>query len=163
MVGVLKTNKWKIAVVLLIIAVSILVLGMRSLHMAPVSWAWYGPVNAYSGVAMGGYDPVAYHVVKNSQKGSPENSFNWQGVNWHFTSLENKNKFAIDPDKFAPQFGGYCAFAVSSGFTATSNAPFWSINNGKLNLFFDKGAKQKWLAQIEKKILLRAENNWAKR
>jgi len=67
------------------------------------------PVFQDGGAAIRGYDPVAYFNEDGPVKGSPENSFSYQGATWQFASAENRNKFAADPEKYAPAYGGYCA------------------------------------------------------
>jgi len=78
------------------------------------------PVFQDGGAAIRGYDPVAYFNEDGPVKGSPENSFSYQGATWQFTSAENRDTFAADPEKYAPAYGGYCAWAVSQGYTAPS-------------------------------------------
>ena len=73
------------------------------------------------GVAVGGYDPVAYFTKGKPTKGSKAFSTKWDGVTWRFANTQNMEKFLKNPKKYAPQFGGYCSFAVSKGFTANGS------------------------------------------
>jgi YHS domain-containing protein len=68
--------------------------------------------------ALRGYDPVAYFTEANPTKGTREFTFNYQGAVWHFASDESLKRFKSDPEKFMPQFGGYCAFGMNRGYKA---------------------------------------------
>ncbi|MEZ5354211.1 MAG: YHS domain-containing (seleno)protein [Bryobacteraceae bacterium] len=117
------------------------------------------PINTNSkGVAVEGYDAVAYFTAGEPTKGSPAFEHTWQGVKWHFANAANLEAFKKDPAKFAPQYGGYCAYAVSKGSTAGISPKAWQIVNGKLylNHRFAKGKFDKDVpGNIEK-----ADRNW---
>src|SRR6476646_610441 len=102
------------------------------------------PVNTNSGVAIRGYDPVAYFTESRPVKGSPQFSFSWRNVTWHFAGAEDRDKFAASPERYAPQYGGYCAYAVSQGHTASINPEAWRIVDGKLYLNYSKGVQKTW-------------------
>src|SRR5512134_1991711 len=77
------------------------------------------PIYKYSGgLALKGYDPVAYFNDGKAVEGSDQFTHEWNGANWRFASAEHRDAFASEPEKYAPQFGGYCAWAVSHGYTA---------------------------------------------
>lgn len=100
-----------------------------------------GTLNAeYDGVAIKGYDPVAYFVSGHAKKGSEEFSYEWLGTKWLFASAENRQLFAADPIKYAPQYGGYCSTVhlVEPG-KADINPTAWRIVNGQLYLFYEEG------------------------
>ena len=112
--------------------------------------------------AIRGYDPVAYFDLDkgaDAVKGSKEFSHDWKGTTWYFSSAENKDKFVDNPEKFAPQYGGYCAFAVSHGFTKPTDPDAWYIHDDKLYLNLSKGVQKKWFKDIPGNIQ-RADNNW---
>ena len=136
--------------------------GLR-LGFVPLSWGWYSPYYEKDGVAIEGYDPVAYHLGSNAQLGQASIRYRWQDVDWYFDSAEHKALFHTAPEKYAPQFGGYCAKAVSSGFSGGGNPRVWHIENGKLYFFFSDGAKESWLAELDEGIVQRSEANWFKR
>lgn len=97
-----------------------------------------GPLNIeYDGVAIKGYDPVAYFVSGRALKGSEEFSYEWLGVKWLFASAENRDLFAADPISYAPQYGGYCSTVhlIEPG-KADINPMVWRIVNGQLFLFY---------------------------
>ena len=95
----------------------------------------------FGDVAIKGYDPVAYFTQNAAVQGSEEFSYSWLGATWHFASAENRDLFAADPVKYAPQYGGLCADGVSFGTVTTNIDPkAWRIIEGKLYLAYDPGA-----------------------
>jgi YHS domain-containing protein len=84
---------------------------------------------------MGGYDPVAYFIVAAPTKGKPEFSHVWDGERYLFSSAENRDRFAKEPARYAPQFPGYCAAALTRGEIVTPDPRNWIIIEGKLYLF----------------------------
>ena len=96
------------------------------------------------GVAIHGYDPVAYFTAAKPVKGTAAFAHEWNGVTWHFASAGNRDAFAAEPARYAPQYGGYCAYAVSQGYTAKIEPDAWSIVEGKLYLNYDRGIRSKW-------------------
>ncbi len=115
--------------------------------------------NSSSNIAINGYDPVAYFTQKMPVEGSSEHSTKWNGAIWHFSSKENKAAFLASPQKYAPQYGGYCAFAVSYGSTATTVPEAWSIVGGKLYLNNSLSVRKRW-NKDPKKFIKRANANW---
>ena len=105
--------------------------------ISPVAWNMWGPINTAKGVAIKGYDPVAYFELGAAKMGDPSITSNWNDVEWHFSSSEHQSLFEGNPEKYAPQFGGYCATAVSIGMTADTNPNSWHIENQKLYLFLN--------------------------
>jgi len=115
----------------------------------------------FSDLAVSGHDPVAYFTQGKPVKGNSEFSFDYQGVEWRFSSLENMQAFKAAPDEYAPQYGGYCAWAVSQGYTASADPDNWRIVDGKLYLNFNDSVQQDWEADIPGFIKL-ANENWPK-
>ena len=115
----------------------------------------YAPGNK----ALDGYDPVAFFTDSMPVKGSANYSFNWKGADWLFASAEHLDQFKADPDKFAPQFGGYCAYGCSQGHKAPTKPETWTIVNGKLYLNYNGDVRKKWTA--DRDALIEKENaNW---
>lgn len=110
------------------------------------------PVNHSSGVAIQGYDPVAYFQQSRPVKGSPQFSHMWMGATWLFASAANRDLFQANPQQYAPQFGGYCAWAVSNGYTAKIDPEAWKIVDGKLYLNYSKDVQRMWEKEIDKRI-----------
>jgi len=118
------------------------------------------PVNKDGkGLAIKGYDTVAYFQQGAPAKGSPEFKQQWMGATWLFANAANRDAFAADPDKYAPRYGGYCAYAVSEGRTANIDPEAWKIVEGKLYLNYSKGVQKKWEKDTASRIE-RADKNW---
>ncbi len=86
------------------------------------------------GVAVGGHDPVSYFKDGAPKEGSDTFTTEWQGAKRHFSSTENLAVFQQNPQSYAPQYGGYCAYAVSKGYTAKGEPLAWTVVDGKLYL-----------------------------
>lgn len=110
--------------------------------------------------AIRGYDPVAYFVKDEPTKGSSQFSYQWNGANWHFSSSKNRDAFIDNPQKYAPQYGGYCAYAASRGYTASTAPEAWSIVDGKLYLNYNKSVRDIWSEDIPSNIT-KANRNWS--
>jgi YHS domain-containing protein len=114
-----------------------------------------------SGVAVGGYDPVAYFTVGKPVKGRDDITLQHEGVTWRFASVENRDAFKADPAKFAPQYGGYCAWAVAEGYTAKGDPEAWRIADGKLYLNYNKSVQKTWEKDVPGNVR-RGDANWPK-
>ncbi len=113
----------------------------------------------FSNLAVGGYDPVAYFEQGEPVKGQPQYSYDYKGATWRFASAENLASFTADPDAYAPQFGGYCAWAVSQGYTAPGNPKNWSVVEGKLYLNYNDKVQRDWEKDIPG-FIAKANENW---
>lgn len=125
--------------------------------LGPVAEAM--PVNAPSGVAIEGTDPVAYFKQGKPVKGSAQFTAAHDGAIWHFANAENRDTFAADPEAFAPQYGGYCAWAVSQGYTAKIDPAAWKIEKGKLYLNYSRSVQKRWARDIPGNIA-KGDANW---
>ncbi|RZW09073.1 MAG: YHS domain protein [Rhodobacteraceae bacterium] len=117
------------------------------------------PVFASDGVAINGYDPVAYFTEGQPVPGDAGITIDWEGAALRFASAENKAMFEAEPGKFAPQFGGYCAYAVSKGATAPTDPEAWTVHNGLLYLNFSTDVRSIWRQDIDGNIA-KANENW---
>ncbi len=113
------------------------------------------------GVAVGGYDPVAYVTDGRPVQGKPEFTLEHLGAVWRFASAANLEAFKADPAKFAPQYGGYCAFAVANGYTAKGDPEAWTIAGGKLYLNYNKSVQRGWEQDIPGNVK-KGDANWPK-
>jgi len=113
----------------------------------------------FSNLAVGGYDSVAYFTVHKPVKGDSRFSTEYSGAQWQFSSAANRDAFAADPKRYAPQYGGYCAWAVSEGGTASADPKLWRIVDGKLYLNYDADVQKKWELDIAGHIR-KADQNW---
>lgn len=112
-----------------------------------------------SNVAVQGYDPVAYFKEGTPVKGRSDFSTEYKGAEFHFSTQANLDTFKTEPDKYAPQFGGYCAWAVAQGYTAKGDANHWAVVDGKLYLNYNADIKARWQADIPG-FIERANQNW---
>lgn len=117
----------------------------------------------YTGIvkatAVGGYDVVAYFSEKKAVRGQAKFTHSWKGVAWRFANEKNLELFKENPEAYAPQYGGYCAFAVSHNATAHGDPRFWTIVDGKLYLNFSASVKKDWEKDPAFHIA-RADKNW---
>ena|SRR5215831_733354 len=113
------------------------------------------------GVAIGGYDPVAYFTDSKPVMGSSEYTYQWHGAVWHFASAQHHDAFAKSPESYAPQYGGYCACGVSQGHTAPVDPAPWKIINGKLYLNYNREVQELFLKDPSSEIQ-KADQNWPK-
>ncbi len=118
------------------------------------------PVNKTSdGVAIKGYDPVAYFTDGKPVKGNRAFEYIWMGAEWHFTSAGHKDLFIKNPERYAPKYGGYCAYAVSVGTVADIDPDSWDIVAGRLYLNLSKKIRGKWSKDIPGNIK-KADEKW---
>lgn len=113
-------------------------------------------------LALSGSDPVAYFVGGAPAKGMAAITTQHQGVTWRFVSEANRAAFIAEPAKYAPQYGGYCAYAVSQGYTASADPTVWEIVDGKLYVNYNRSVGVNWSKQA-KSFIRSGDANWAKR
>ena len=102
----------------------------------------------FSSVALGGHDAVAYFTESRPIEGSSELEYRWKGATWRFASQRNLEAFQADAEAYAPQYGGYCAYAVSQGATAPGDPNVWRIVDGKLYLNVNEAVGKIWANDI---------------
>ena len=115
--------------------------------------------STYLGGAIRGYDPVAYFTEGRPVKGNRAHRAEWMGATWSFASAENRKLFESDPEKYAPRYGGYCAWAVSRGYTASIDPDAWSIVDGALYLNYSLGVRDQWSQDVPGNIA-KGDANW---
>lgn len=113
------------------------------------------------GAAIRGYDPVAYFTDAKPVKGSEQFTYPWRGATWRFASAENRDRFAAAPQKYAPQYGGYCAYGVAGGYAVSIDPAAWSVVDGKLFLNYSTGVRADWVKDTPGYIR-KADSNWPK-
>ncbi|WP_150910386.1 YHS domain-containing (seleno)protein [Marinobacter halotolerans] len=114
-----------------------------------------------SNTGAGGYDTVSYFEAEEPIKGSADFTTQYQGATWRFASAENLARFKDDPGRYAPVYGGYCAWAVSQGYLAKGDPKHWSIKQGKLYLNYNQSVQDTWLQNPEE-FIQKANANWPK-
>lgn len=150
----------KITGITVLVLIGLALILAKTKRVTPLVWG-HKTVNKpmFSNEAINGYDPVSYFVEVKPEKGKEAFSYMWNDATWYFSSEQNMNLFKNQPEKFAPQFGGYCTFAVSKGFTANTDPDAYKIIDNKLYLFADQNFLKQWLEGG--KISLKESNeNW---
>lgn len=116
-------------------------------------------VFAEDNIAIRGADPVAYFTQGAYVAGSPEYTYDWGGATWQFANAEHRDLFVSNPGQYAPQYGGFCAWAVSEGYIAPVDPTAWDIVDGRLYLNFNARIQGRWQRDIPGHIA-RANQNW---
>jgi len=124
-----------------------------------VSSAFAGDYFERDGVAIGGYDPVAYFTEQKPVKGSPEFQSVHRGSLFQFASAAHRDVFAAEPDKYAPQYGGYCAYGMAKGYKAKIDPGAFSVIHGTLFLNYSDAVRTRWLSDVSDYIQ-QADANW---
>lgn len=107
-----------------------------------------GPVytGLFGNTAIRGYDPVAYFEFNEARQGSAEYSLDWNGAEWRFINADHRDRFQANPEAYAPQYGGYCAYAMADGKTVRIDPEAFDIVDGKLYLNFSTRIQSRWQA-----------------
>lgn len=113
----------------------------------------------FSNVAVSGYDTVAYFTENQPVEGSASYATQYQGADWYFSNQENLDAFKANPGKYAPQYGGYCAWAVAKNKTAKGDPTQWAIHDGKLYLNYNADIRATWLKDKET-LIMDADKHW---
>lgn len=111
------------------------------------------------GLALRGYDPVAYFEASMPVKGSAKHVFAYKGSTFQFATAANRKKFAADPEKYAPQFGGYCALGTANGYKVKTEPDAFKVVDGKLYLNYNRQVLDLWVKD-EPGYIARANENW---
>lgn len=111
------------------------------------------------GFAIGGYDAVAYFLEQKPVKGLEQITFTWNDAVWLFATEKNRDSFRLNPEKYAPQFGGYCAYGMSRGYKAPTSADAFSIVGGKLYLNYNTNVRNEW-NKDQTGYIEKAVKNW---
>lgn len=118
-------------------------------------------IYAKDGIAINGYDAVAYFTNGKPVKGNETYSVEWKGAKWYFANKSNADLFKKSPEKFAPQYGGYCAYGCSRGYKAKTSPDAWTIADGKLYLNYDISVRAIW-DKDRQNYIRKADRNWPK-
>lgn len=137
----------------LLVALSLLMVSGLASAVDPI----YTPL--FSDKAIRGYDTVAYFTQGEAVEGDDEFSTEYMGARWLFASQAHLDLFVAEPEKYAPQYGGYCAYAVSQNKTASIQPDLFTIVEGKLYLNYNKSINDKWLNNMAE-FIVDADKNW---
>lgn len=127
--------------------------------VAGPAWAGSPDVFAVNGLAIRGYDPVAYFTTAGPVIGDPAHTIMWRGAIWRFSTSDTMMAFEMNPTAYAPEYGGYCAFAMARGAIATTVPEAWTIHQGRLYLNYSLNVRATWAADIPGNIV-RANGYW---
>lgn len=140
---------------LLVAAVSIPVAGT----ILRPAFASEPEVFAPGGVAISGYDPVAYFTEGKPVPGQTDHALMWRGATWYFANAETMEAFEMDPVAYAPQYGGYCAYAMSKGAVASTVPEAFTVTGGRLYLTYSTEVRAIWSEDIAANVAL-ADSHW---
>jgi YHS domain-containing protein len=111
--------------------------------------------------AIKGYDPVAFFVESKAVKGVKEFTHEWKGATWHFATKKNKDLFVANPEMYAPQYGGYCAYGTADGHKAPTETDTWTIVDSKLYFNYNQKVKTLW-NKDQASLIKKADEQWPK-
>ncbi|TXR53758.1 YHS domain-containing (seleno)protein [Reinekea thalattae] len=137
----------------LLLASTLFACATRVFAVEPIFTPWN------SDLAIRGYDTVAYFTQNSAVEGLSDFEYQWQGATWRFSNEDHLKLFAENPEKYAPQYGGYCAYAVAKNSTASIDPSQFSIIDGKLYLNYNAKIQQRWQEDIAG-FIDQADKNW---
>lgn len=140
-------------IIQMVFVVTALLMAQSALAVDPISTSFF------SNKAIKGYDTVAYFTENKAVKGSDEFTTEYLGADWYFSKQGNLDLFIANPEKYAPQYGGYCAWAVSQNDTAPIQPDLFTIVDGKLYLNFNEKINNRWSGNREA-LIKQADVNW---
>jgi YHS domain-containing protein len=109
--------------------------------------------------AIKGYDPVAFFIESKAVEGTKEFTYKWKNATWHFASKKNKDLFITNPEKYAPQYGGYCAYGMADGHKAPTETNTWTIVDNKLYFNYNQQVKEEW-NKDQPNLIRKADEQW---
>lgn len=127
-----------------------------------LAWPASADTPAYftrNGIAISGYDAVAYFTAGQAVEGRQDIAVEWKGATWRFATQANRDIFETDPRTYAPQYGGYCAYAMSRGYVDSTDPLAWRIVDGKLYLIHSRHEVGEWAQNLARNLRL-SESNW---
>jgi YHS domain-containing protein len=130
-----------------------------ALSLAAISPALAGEFLEKDGVALGGIDPVAYFSSSKPVAGAAAHTFTYKGSVFQFATSANRDQFAAKPEQFAPQYGGFCAYATASGYKVGSDPEAFTVSDGKLYLNYSPKVRTLWSKDIPG-FVAKADANW---
>lgn len=137
----------------------LLIIAALAFVTAVQTYAQRSEIFAPGGKAIKGYDPVAFFKESKPVKGSDKFQYKWKEATWFFSSNENLEAFKTDPEKYAPQYGGYCAYGTSQGHKAPTQTDTWTVLNDKLYFNYNDKVKELW-AKDQANLIKTADEKW---
>lgn len=129
------------------------------INLLSITFACAQKIYSTKAGAIKGYDPVAYFIQKQPIKGQSSITYEWNGATWHFANIKNMEVFKQNPEQYAPQYGGYCAYGLAKNYKVKIEPDCWSIENGKLYLNYDKSVQKDW-DKDRANYIIKADKNW---
>lgn len=155
-------TKTRIATLVGVLALAAVAGVASAKRISPLSWGWYGAIQRTGNLALHGHDAVSYFSGA-PLRGDSTHTVTWRGATWHFASEANRALFEAQPERYAPQFGGFCAYAASKGFTASIDPSAFRVEREKLYVFNDASARDDFIAELPAGVVARAEQQWKSR
>lgn len=118
------------------------------------------PNLTFHGIAIQGYDPVAYFTENKAVPGDPDITVSHDGAIYQFASDKHKAAFEANPGQYTPQYGGYCAYGASQGYNASVEPDQFTIADGKLYLNYNANVRERW-NQDRASYITKADTYWA--
>ena len=146
------------AALILVGAAGLAALGPAGTWIAPASGSEIY-TDLVRGTGAGGFDVVAYVTVGRPVQGSVQFTHAWNGAVWRFANAANRDAFAAAPERFAPAYGGHCAWAAAQGYKAKGDPRHWKIVGGRLFLNYDASVQKTWETDIPG-FIASADGNW---
>ena len=140
-------------------AAGVLLLASAGLRLAMAATTERVVVDWHSGLAIGGYDPIAFFTNGRALPGSPDFEFRYAGAIWRFHNMGNRAAFGAQPEIYMPQFGGYDPIGVIRGIAVAGNPNVWLIAGQRLYLFYDRARMEKFAADPDR-LAAEAERKW---
>ncbi len=137
----------------------LIALALPAILFATIIQAQTIQYNNSNGIAIKGYDPVAYFLQNKAVEGKNDLSFEWSGSTWEFSSQANLDSFKIQPQKYVPQYGGFCAYGLSENHLSPTDPTAFTIVGDKLYLNYNAKVKAMWLKDKDNRIKV-ADANW---
>ncbi len=109
--------------------------------------------------AIKGFDPVAFFVESKAVLGVKEFAYDWKNATWHFATKKNKDLFVANPEKYAPQYGGYCAYGIADGHKAPTETNTWTVVDNKLYFNYNLQVKKEW-SKDQLNLIKKADELW---
>lgn len=134
---------------------------VAAICISAVSFAQTDAIFVKNGYAIAGYDAVAYFTESKAVKGNTENTVQWKNATWLFSTKKHADTFKANPEKYAPQYGGYCAYGCTRGYKAKTEGEAFSIVDGKLYFNYNLKTREAWLKETNAYIL-KADEEWEK-
>lgn len=135
------------------------ILTTLTLALGLVGSALAGTVNEVNGIAIKGFDPVAYFTEGRPVAGSPDHAASHEGATFLFASAANRDRFLADPGRYAPRYGGFCAFGTARGYKADTQPEAFSIVGDRLYLNYNLAVREEWSKDIPGQIA-KADARW---